>query len=83
MDKGSPGKIYRLETIRMALYCRDRCPVCRRGRTRGGVARLFVEHLGEPLCPCCRAYEEVFGRPAHESVPAAAPRERKYSTRSK
>jgi hypothetical protein len=46
------------------------CTVCRRGRARQrGFSFWFVRRVETHLCPCCRAYERVYGRKAHEPLP--------------
>ncbi len=43
------------------------CPLCRHARDRGeGVAYRVVQRLEKDICPFCRAYERVYGRPACE-----------------
>ena len=50
------------------------CPVCRRARQKQkGLCFWFVKRLEGHVCPACRAYEKVFGRKAHESLPAGEP----------
>ena len=50
----------------LAEFCLN-CPVCRRARRRQrGLAFWLVKHVEARLCPFCRAYERVYGRPAHE-----------------
>jgi hypothetical protein len=45
------------------------CPVCRRARHRQrGFAFWFVKRVEARLCPFCRAYERVYGRPAHAAA---------------
>lgn len=46
------------------------CPVGRtaRRRTRGAASQL-VRRVEARLCPFCRAYARVYGRPAHEPPP--------------
>ena len=47
------------------------CPVCKHARRKQrGLAFFFVKHVEGGLCPNCRAYEKVYGRMAHEPVPA-------------
>ncbi len=55
---------------KMAQRCVE-CPVCRRARiSQKGFAFWFVKTIEDGLCPYCRAYERVYGRKAHETVPA-------------
>ena len=50
----------------------EHCLVCRRARRQqAGLAFWLVKTL-EGLCPCCRAYEKVFGHKSHERVPASS-----------
>lgn len=44
------------------------CLVCRRARRRQrGLAFWLVRHIEARWCSFCRAYERVYGRPAHEA----------------
>lgn len=53
----------------MAQRCME-CPVCRRARrNQKGLAFWFVKTIEGGLCPYCQAYEDVYGRKAHEPVP--------------
>ena len=57
--------------IRMAEACLT-CPLCRRAREKQrGLAYWFVSKIEDGLCPNCRAYAKVYGRKAHEPIPAA------------
>lgn len=50
----------------LALIC-EWCPLCRNARRRGkGIAYEIVHRLEKDICPFCRAYERVYGRPACE-----------------
>jgi hypothetical protein len=45
--------------------------VCRRAREKQrGLAYWFVKHVEGGFCPYCQAYEKVYGRKAHEPMPA-------------
>ena len=59
--------------VKKARFCKDQCSICKRARTKGGLARLFVKYIDRPLCPYCKAYEKVYGCLAYEE-PAAQPR---------
>ena len=53
----------------MAQKCLE-CPVCIKARDRQkGLAYWFVKHCEGWLCPYCKAYERVYGRKAHETIP--------------
>jgi len=55
---------------RMAKRCVE-CPVCGHARGRQkGLAFWFVKGIEGSLCPYCKAYERVYGRKAHERLPA-------------
>jgi hypothetical protein len=55
----------------LAKVCAN-CPVCRRARKQQGDAAFWlVSHVERRVCPFCRAYERVYGRPAH--APTAKP----------
>ena len=48
------------------------CPVCKRARRRQkGLCFWFVKRIESRICPACHAYERVYGRKAHEPIPAA------------
>ena len=54
------------KTLKRADFCKNKCPVCKRARKKGkGVLYLLVK-LESKLCPFCRAYEKVYGKPAFE-----------------
>ncbi len=47
------------------------CPVCKRARKKQrGLCFWFVKRLESRICPACQAYERVYGRQAHEPIPA-------------
>ena len=49
----------------LARVCAN-CPVCRHARKRQhGFAFWLVKRVEARLCPFCRAYERIYGRPAH------------------
>ncbi|MCP5518209.1 MAG: hypothetical protein H7A45_13225 [Verrucomicrobiales bacterium] len=53
---------------RLAKACL-KCPVCRHARRRQrGLAHWLVRRFEARICPACRAYERVYGRPAHEGA---------------
>jgi hypothetical protein len=46
-----------------------KCPVCTHARDKQkGLAFWFVKNVETGLCPCCQAYEKVYGRKAHEAL---------------
>lgn len=50
---------------RLARVC-ENCTLCRRARaTQRGVAFAIVKKVEGWICPFCRAYARVHGRPAH------------------
>ncbi len=52
---------------RMAEFCRDKCPVCRHARNKQrGFLFWFVKKVETKYCPHCQAYEQVYGKKAHE-----------------
>jgi len=54
----------------LARRCLE-CPVCKRARRKQrGFAFWFVKKIEGSLCPQCKAYERVYGRKAHEALPA-------------
>lgn len=63
----NPAKPSSLD-VKMAQIC-QRCLVCRRARRRQrGMAFWLVRRVEAKICPFCRAYERVYGRPAHAAV---------------
>ena len=53
---------------KLARVCAN-CPLCQRARQQqGGLAFRLVKSLETKVCPFCRAYERVYGRPAHEGT---------------
>ena len=56
--------------IEMAKKC-GTCPVCSQARKKQkGMFYWFVKTIEGGFCPYCQAYERVYGRKAHEPVPA-------------
>ena len=54
------------KTLKRAKFCKDGCPVCKRARAKGrGIAYQLVR-LERHICPNCRAYEKVYGKPAYQ-----------------
>lgn len=68
----SKGK-KRLDLL-LARVCMN-CPVCRQARqdTSEGLSVRFVRRVEAHICPFCRAYERVYGRPAHELLHQKSP----------
>jgi len=63
------GKPVSAEKRKMAERCLE-CPVCRHARKKQkGPVFWFVRTIESDLCPWCKAYEEVYGRKAHEPLP--------------
>jgi len=51
--------------LALARVC-ELCPVCRTARRHpDGMASTFVRSVERRVCPFCRAYERVHGRPSH------------------
>jgi len=54
----------------MAQIC-VKCVLCSHARKKQrGFAFWVVLKVESHVCPFCRAYEKVYGRKAHETVPA-------------
>ncbi|HSV95734.1 MAG TPA: hypothetical protein VLM75_02240 [Spirochaetota bacterium] len=49
-----------------AGVCKNECPVCTRARKKGRGFLYRLVKLERRICPYCRAYEEVYGKPAYE-----------------
>jgi len=57
----------------LARKCLE-CPVCNSAREKQrGFPFFFVKWVEGGVCPQCKAYEKVYGRKAHESVPGGNP----------
>ncbi|MBN1690381.1 MAG: hypothetical protein JW901_05115 [Dehalococcoidia bacterium] len=47
-----------------------KCTVCAKARKeQKGFAYWLVKKIEGGLCPCCQAYERVYGHKAHEPIP--------------
>ena len=54
---------------KLAQLCLN-CPACTRARKKQrGIFFWLVKHVEGSVCPCCKAYERVYGRKAHEPSP--------------
>jgi hypothetical protein len=53
-------------TIKKAEFCRDKCPLCKKARAKGKGFLYQLVKLESKICPNCRAYEKVYGRPAYK-----------------
>ncbi len=63
MDK---DRSVRSRDRKLAQLCL-RCPVCRCARAKQrGWAYWLVRQIEGNFCPFCKAYEQVYGRKAHE-----------------
>jgi hypothetical protein len=48
-----------------------KCTICSKARkNQKGFAYWFVKMIEGGSCPYCKAYEKVYGRKAHEPMPA-------------
>lgn len=54
------------KVIEKAMFCKDKCPVCKKARAKGKGFLYLLVKLERKICPYCRAYEEVFNKPAYE-----------------
>ena len=54
------------KTLKMAKFCMTECPVCTRGRNKGRGFLYNLVRLERHICPMCKAYEKVYGAPAHK-----------------
>lgn len=54
------------ELKKKADFCKDKCPVCTRARKKGKGFLYTMVKLERKLCPYCRAYEKVYGKPAYK-----------------
>lgn len=59
------GKIFSEKTKKLANFCKDRCVVCTKGREKGSGFLYNLVRVERHFCPMCRAYEKVYGVPAH------------------
>ncbi|RKY02129.1 MAG: hypothetical protein DRP55_03305 [Spirochaetes bacterium] len=54
--------------IKRARFCAEKCPICTRARKKGkGLLYWFVK-IESLICPYCRAYKRVYGKPAYETI---------------
>lgn len=50
-----------------AGFCKNVCPICRTAREKQkGVCYEFVKTVEGGVCPFCKSYKSVYGRPPHE-----------------
>ena len=55
---------------KLAKLCME-CLLCKGARKKQrGFFFWIVKHVEVGICPACKAYEKVYGRKAHESIPA-------------
>ena len=55
---------------KMAQRCVE-CKLCSPARKKQrGLAFWFVRKIEDSICPFCKAYEKVYSRKAHETIPA-------------
>ncbi|MFA5261822.1 MAG: hypothetical protein WC450_11405 [Candidatus Omnitrophota bacterium] len=67
----SPEKPVTDKDRQMAQKCVE-CTVCQNARKKQqGFSFWFVKCIENRICPFCQAYERVYGRKAHEPVPAS------------
>jgi hypothetical protein len=48
-----------------ADFCKNECPVCTKARKKGKGFLFWMVKLERHVCPNCRAYEKVYGKPAY------------------
>lgn len=53
-------------TIALAKFCKGTCPICTRARENGEGVLYQIVKIEEHICPACRSYKKVYGKPAHE-----------------
>jgi len=53
------------ELKKKADFCKYTCPVCTRARKKGKGFLYTMVKLERKFCPYCRAYEQVYGKPAY------------------
>jgi hypothetical protein len=64
----TPTPVSRLDRLLAAVCVHG--PVCRTARRRPrGAAWQLVRRVEARVCPFCRAFARVYGRPAHEPPP--------------
>mgnify|MGYP000846050953 FL=1 len=54
------------ELKKKADFCKDKCPICTRARKKGKGFLYILVKTERKLCPNCRAYEKVYGKPAYK-----------------
>ncbi len=55
-------------TTRLAEVCKEMCPVCTRAREKGEGILYNIVKVERHICPACRSYKKVYGKPANEKV---------------
>jgi len=53
-------------TKKLAHFCKNSCPVCTRARKNGEGFLYQMTKIEEHVCPACRSYKKVYGKPAHK-----------------
>ncbi|MCK5014916.1 MAG: hypothetical protein KAS66_13980 [Candidatus Omnitrophica bacterium] len=54
---------------KLAQKCVE-CPLCKKARKeQKGFTFWLVRKIEGSACPYCKAYEKVYGRKAHETIP--------------
>ena len=59
------------KTLKDAKFCKDKCPMCIKGRNKGKGFLFWLLKIEAKFCPKCKAYEKVYGVPAWEKPPEA------------
>jgi hypothetical protein len=59
------GEKFSETTLKLAKFCKDGCIVCTKGREKGSGFLCNLIRVERYICPMCRAYEKVYGVPAH------------------
>ncbi len=53
------------KTLKLAEQCKN-CKPCEKARHEGrGFTYWMLKLIGAELCPACRAYKKVYGKPAY------------------
>ena len=55
-------------TLALANACNNDCPICTKGRDKGKGLFYQMIKFERHICPMCRAYEKVYGVPAHVNI---------------
>ena len=74
-ESASASEKFDEKTLKKAEKCLSQCDSCVKGREKGEGFYYVITKLCRKLCGRCRAYEKVYGVPAHELPPGMDPKD--------